>query len=251
MPQNFLECDREQVFLMPPDPRDWLPEDHLAWFVLASVDELDLAAFYASYRLDGWGRAAFEPAMMGGIQLVVPTPNVEELRCPEEAVPLIVPLQLGGAVLDVRLRDGGNIGSGSGRRSLEVHQAKTLRWRRESCRALVSGGSARVAGCRLSPSRRCLGVICPSPSERRSQCCSPVVVGCERSPVSSVGRRRRSPGNCNATQRSAAAGLSTGPRLPRRMRTDAPVDPSRPSSRSTRSCGPMCKPGFPGLCSGP
>jgi hypothetical protein len=33
VPQNFLECDREQVFLMPPDPRDWLPEGHLAWFV--------------------------------------------------------------------------------------------------------------------------------------------------------------------------------------------------------------------------
>src|ERR1017187_8965361 len=64
MPQNFLECDREQVFLMPPDPRDWLGEGHLAWFVLASVEEMDLAAFYASYRLDGWGRAAFEPSMM-------------------------------------------------------------------------------------------------------------------------------------------------------------------------------------------
>lgn len=64
MPQNFLECDREQVFLMPPDPRDWLPEGHLAWFVLASVEEMELAAFYASYRLDGWGRAAFEPSMM-------------------------------------------------------------------------------------------------------------------------------------------------------------------------------------------
>jgi hypothetical protein len=64
MPQHFLECGREQVFLMPPDPRDWLPEGHLAWFVLASVEELDLAAFYASYRLDGWGRAAFEPTMM-------------------------------------------------------------------------------------------------------------------------------------------------------------------------------------------
>ena len=36
---------------MPPDPRDWLPEGHLAWFVLASVEELDLAAFYASYRV--------------------------------------------------------------------------------------------------------------------------------------------------------------------------------------------------------
>jgi transposase len=61
---NFLACDREQTFLMPPDPRDWLPEDHLAWFVLASVEEMDLDAFYGSYRQDGWGRAAFEPSMM-------------------------------------------------------------------------------------------------------------------------------------------------------------------------------------------
>jgi transposase len=69
MPQNFLACDREQSFLMPPDPRDWLPEGHLAWFVLASVEELDLAAFYASYRVDGWGRAAFEPGMMVSLLL--------------------------------------------------------------------------------------------------------------------------------------------------------------------------------------
>src|SRR5215208_1936624 len=69
MPQNFLECDREQAFLMPPDPRDWLPEGHLAWFVLASVQQLDLAAFYASYRVDGWGRAAFEPGMMVSLLL--------------------------------------------------------------------------------------------------------------------------------------------------------------------------------------
>src|SRR5215216_6116520 len=64
MPQNFVGCDREQSFLMPPDRRDWLPEGHLAWFILETVRELDLAPFYASYRVDGWGRAAFEPEMM-------------------------------------------------------------------------------------------------------------------------------------------------------------------------------------------
>jgi transposase len=69
MPQNFLECDREQVFLMPRDPRDWLGEGHLAWFVLASVEEMDLSAFYGSYRQDGWGRAAFEPQMMVALLL--------------------------------------------------------------------------------------------------------------------------------------------------------------------------------------
>jgi transposase len=69
MAMNFLACDREQAFLMPPDPRDWLPEGHLAWFVLASVEELELAAFYASYRQDGWGRAAFEPSVMVALLL--------------------------------------------------------------------------------------------------------------------------------------------------------------------------------------
>jgi transposase len=64
MPQNFLSCEREQVLLMPPSLRDWLPEDHLAWFVLASVEELDLGRFYTAYRADGHGRAAHDPAMM-------------------------------------------------------------------------------------------------------------------------------------------------------------------------------------------
>jgi transposase len=64
MPQNFIDCDREQAFLMPPSLRDWLLEDHLAWFVIECVKQLDLDAFYAAYRPDGHGRAAYEPSMM-------------------------------------------------------------------------------------------------------------------------------------------------------------------------------------------
>jgi transposase len=64
MPQNFLPCERDQPLLLPPDLRDWLPEDHLAWFVIASVEAMDLSAFYASYRADGHGRAAHDPRMM-------------------------------------------------------------------------------------------------------------------------------------------------------------------------------------------
>ena len=48
MPQNFLACDREQELLLPPSLREWLPEDHLAWFVIDAVTEMDLAAFYAA-----------------------------------------------------------------------------------------------------------------------------------------------------------------------------------------------------------
>jgi len=66
---NFLLCDRDQELLLPPSLRDWLPADHLAWFVLDAVEEMDLSAFYGAYREDGWGRAAFEPQMMVALLL--------------------------------------------------------------------------------------------------------------------------------------------------------------------------------------
>ena len=46
MAQNFIGCDRDQSFLMPPDVRDWLPEGHLAWFVLDAGAGMDLGEFY-------------------------------------------------------------------------------------------------------------------------------------------------------------------------------------------------------------
>ena len=45
MPQNFIEGRRGQGFLLPPDVREWLPADHLAWFVIDAVADMDLAAF--------------------------------------------------------------------------------------------------------------------------------------------------------------------------------------------------------------
>jgi transposase len=67
--QNFLVCDREQELLLPPSLREWLAEDHLAWFVLDAVEMIDLRVFYADYRGDGWGWAAHEPAMMVALLL--------------------------------------------------------------------------------------------------------------------------------------------------------------------------------------
>jgi hypothetical protein len=48
MAQNFIGCDREQELLLPPSLREWLPESHLAWFVIGAVEALDLVAFYGS-----------------------------------------------------------------------------------------------------------------------------------------------------------------------------------------------------------
>ncbi|AQQ08373.1 Transposase DDE domain protein [Sedimentisphaera cyanobacteriorum] len=64
MAYNFLPCDRNQAYLLPPSLTDWLPEDHLAWFVLDAVEQIDLSQFYKKYRTDGVGNSAFHPSMM-------------------------------------------------------------------------------------------------------------------------------------------------------------------------------------------
>jgi transposase len=69
MAPNFIECDREQAFLMPPSLRDWVPEDHLVWTILGAVEEMDLSDFYADYRADGHGRPAYDPGMMVALLL--------------------------------------------------------------------------------------------------------------------------------------------------------------------------------------
>src|ERR671930_1812354 len=69
MAHNFLRGDRDQAFLLPPDLRDWLPADHLAWFILDVVDQLDLDPFYRAHRDDGHGHPAYDPKTLLGVLL--------------------------------------------------------------------------------------------------------------------------------------------------------------------------------------
>jgi transposase len=69
MSANLREADRDQLWLMPPSLADWLPENHLAWFVIDVVAELDLAAFYANLREDGRGGASYDPAVILAVLL--------------------------------------------------------------------------------------------------------------------------------------------------------------------------------------
>lgn len=69
MAYNLLPCDREQGYLMPPSLREWLDEGHLAWFIVDAVGQMDLEEFYATYRNDGWGAAAYDPGMMVAVLL--------------------------------------------------------------------------------------------------------------------------------------------------------------------------------------
>jgi transposase len=67
MAKGFRPTDRDQQFLLPPDVRDWLPPDHLVWFVIDVLEQLDVSAFEARARLGGAGRAPYEPRMLLGV----------------------------------------------------------------------------------------------------------------------------------------------------------------------------------------
>lgn len=68
MSYHFLPYEQDQLYLMPPSVQDWVGEASLARFVSDVVDQLSsagrLEGFYAQYREDGWGAAAYHPVMM-------------------------------------------------------------------------------------------------------------------------------------------------------------------------------------------
>ncbi len=59
---KFVDCERDQAFLLPPDLRDWIPEDDLAHFVIAAVERVEMSAFKVNHR--GTGSAQYHPRMM-------------------------------------------------------------------------------------------------------------------------------------------------------------------------------------------
>lgn len=64
MAREYRPVIRDQEFLLPPNMADWLPEDHLVWFVLDVVDQLDTQVFHAGRRTGGVGRQGYDPDML-------------------------------------------------------------------------------------------------------------------------------------------------------------------------------------------
>ena len=62
MAVNFRLFDRSTPYLLPPSVQDYLPEDHLACFIVEIVEQLDVSAFTNAYA--GKGKKAYHPAML-------------------------------------------------------------------------------------------------------------------------------------------------------------------------------------------
>ena len=84
MSYHFLPYEQDQMYLMPPSVQEWVREDSLARFISDVVDELAakgrLAEFYAQYREDGWGAAAYHPVMMVKVLLYAYSTGVASSR---------------------------------------------------------------------------------------------------------------------------------------------------------------------------
>ena len=90
-PKSFRPWNPEQTLLLPPSPVDWLPENHLVFFLLDLAGELDLEEIHAIYRQkDPRGEKAYEPRMMVVLLLYaycvgLPSSRKIEKACWEDA----------------------------------------------------------------------------------------------------------------------------------------------------------------------
>src|SRR6516164_2871888 len=80
---NFRQFDRATGFLLPPSLDEWLPERHLARFVVEVIDGFDLSAVVKSYR--GSGSASYHPALLLGLLVYGYTTGVFSSRKLERA----------------------------------------------------------------------------------------------------------------------------------------------------------------------
>ena len=186
--QNFLPCDREQELLLPPSLRDWLAEDHVAWFVLDAVETMDLTEFYAAYRADGHGRAAFDPAMMVALLLYCYAVGERSSRAIERRCREDVPFRV---ICANRVPDHTTIARFRARH--EAALGRTFAQVLGMCApgGLVSVGVVALDGTAIGGNASPEATRATSRSVRRSSGCSPR-------------RRRRTPARTSASARRAA-----------------------------------------------
>ena len=66
---RFRPYDPNQLYLLPPDMREWLPEDDLVYFILEIVNQIDLKEIFSSYEENKGGYPAYHPRMMVALLL--------------------------------------------------------------------------------------------------------------------------------------------------------------------------------------
>jgi transposase len=90
----FRDFDPEQLLLLAPDLRAWLPEDHLAYYILDLVRELDLSAIERKYDGCAGGQPGYHPRLMVGLLLYAYCTGVPSSRKIEKATYESIPFRV-------------------------------------------------------------------------------------------------------------------------------------------------------------
>ncbi len=93
MRRRFKAYDPDQLFLLPPDLREWLPTNHLAYFFNDVVEQLDLSCVYAAYT-DDMGQPPYDPTMMLKVWLYGFSQGIRSSRRLEKALHEIVAFRI-------------------------------------------------------------------------------------------------------------------------------------------------------------
>jgi transposase len=91
---HFKPYQPNQLLLLPPDMRQWLPEDDLSYFIMDVVNELDLSAIYQSYDSSRGGQAPFAPKMMTSLLLYAYCVGIPSSRKIEKATYYQIPFRV-------------------------------------------------------------------------------------------------------------------------------------------------------------
>ena len=93
-PTRFRPYDLDQLSLLPPDMKDWLPDGHLAYFIIDVVGEFDLSGIYASYDSTQGGQPPYDPRMMVNLILYAYCVGIPSSRKIEQATYDSVPFRV-------------------------------------------------------------------------------------------------------------------------------------------------------------
>lgn len=91
---HFKPYQPNQLLLLPPDMRQWLPEDDLSYFIMDVVNELDLSAIYQSYNSSKGGQPPFAPKMMTSLLLYAYCVGIPSSRKIEKATYYQIPFRI-------------------------------------------------------------------------------------------------------------------------------------------------------------
>jgi transposase len=91
---HFKPYQPNQLLLLPPDMRQWLPEDDLTYFIMDVVNELDLSAIYQSYDSSKGGQPPFAPKMMTSLLLYAYCVGIPSSRKIEKATYYQIPFRV-------------------------------------------------------------------------------------------------------------------------------------------------------------